>query len=157
MSVTSKLAEPRIATGMPPRESGGMGLVSLPGLISIATGSGAAIANVKFPPAAIAEAVPSVPSTEGGGVACPWSFKPQQTTVPLPAWIAQLCPEPTVIAVAVPLVPLTDAGGVASPEALLQQITAPLPDWIAQLCQPPAAIAVAVPALPSTSGGGVAG
>ncbi len=73
------------------------------------------MASVWVPPAAIAEAVPSVPSTEGGGVACP-RYEPQQTTAPLPAWIAQLWPLPAAIAEAVPSVPSTEGGGVACPK-----------------------------------------
>jgi len=53
-------------------------------------------------------------------------LNPQQTTAPLPAWIAQLPPE---IADAVPVAPFTEAGGVLS---LPQQTTAPLLAWIAQ-------------------------
>src|SRR5262245_48699158 len=51
----------------------------------------------------MADAVPAVPSTEGGGVAPPWKFSPQQTTMPVPAWIAQLCALPSAIADAVRL------------------------------------------------------
>src|SRR5215471_17477461 len=98
------------------------------------SGSGSAIARVWFPPAAIADAAPAVPLTEAGGVACNQSFAPQQTTAPLPAWIAQLCSSPAAIAVAVPMVPSTDGGGVASPSELSpQQTTFPVPAWIAQL------------------------
>ena len=39
-------------------------------------------------PAAIVKAVPAVPSTEAGGGVSP--LTPQQTTAPVPAWIAQL-------------------------------------------------------------------
>jgi len=38
---------------------------------------------------------------------------PQQTTAPVPAWIAQLCAKPVAIAEAVPAVPSTEGGGVA--------------------------------------------
>jgi hypothetical protein len=51
------------------------------------------IAQLWLAPAEIAEALPAVPSTEGGGVACPASSSSslalQQTTAPVPAWIAQ--------------------------------------------------------------------
>jgi hypothetical protein len=56
-----------------------------------------------------------VPSTVGGAAACPKSFQPQQTTAPVPAWIAQLWFPPIAIAEAVPLVPSTEEGGVACP------------------------------------------
>jgi hypothetical protein len=42
--------------------------------------AGAAVA----PPAAIADAVPALPSTEAGGVACPWERSPQQISAPVP-------------------------------------------------------------------------
>jgi hypothetical protein len=38
---------------------------------------------------------------------------PQQTTAPLPAWIAQLWEPPVAIADAVPDVPSTEGSGVA--------------------------------------------
>ncbi len=66
-------------------------------------------------PAAIAEAAPAVPFTEGGGVACPTKLLPQQTTAPVPAWMAQLWPASAAIAEALPSVPSTDGGGVACP------------------------------------------
>jgi hypothetical protein len=49
------------------------------------------IAQLVRTDAAIAVAVPAVPSTEGGGVDS-WRnpLSPQQTTAPVPAWIAQL-------------------------------------------------------------------
>jgi hypothetical protein len=50
------------------------------------------IAQLWTQPAAIAEAVPAVPFTEGGGVPSPKELEPQQMTAPVPAWIAQLCP-----------------------------------------------------------------
>src|SRR5262245_45224109 len=103
------------------------------------------IAQLWPPPAAIAEAVPAVPSTDGGGVASPETFPPQQTTAPPSAWIAQLWPPPAAIAEAVPAVPSTDGGGVASPETFPpQQTTAPLSAWIAQLWVRPCAIAEAL-------------
>src|SRR5262249_61616682 len=84
--------------------------------------------------AAFAGAVPAVPSTEGGGVVGAMPFPPQQTTAPVPAWIAQLWYPPAVIAEAVPAVPSTDGGGVVSPLiSAPQQTTAPVPAWIAQL------------------------
>jgi hypothetical protein len=59
---------------------------------------------------------------------------PQQTTAPLPDWMAQLWDEPAEIAEALPAAPFTEAGGVACPISLApQQTTTPLPDWIAQL------------------------
>jgi len=41
-----------------------------------------------------------MPLIDAGGVACPKKSDPQQTTAPVPAWIAQLCPPPSAIAVA---------------------------------------------------------
>src|SRR5262249_61290002 len=83
-------------------------------------------AQLCTPPAAIAEAVPAVPSTEGGGVVSPLTSTPQQTTAPVPAWIAQLWPmgaqlkiqnsaPPAAIAEAVPAVPSTEGGAAALP------------------------------------------
>ncbi len=66
----------------------------------------------------MAVAVPSVPFTEGGGVAWPNSLLPQQMTFPVPAWIAQLWSAPAETAVAVPVVPVTDSGGNAWPKKL---------------------------------------
>jgi len=48
------------------------------------------IAATTVPPAPMAEAVPALPSTEGGAVASPEALSPQQTTAPVPCWIAQL-------------------------------------------------------------------
>jgi hypothetical protein len=59
--------------------------------------------------------VPALPSTEGGGVACPFQLAPQQTTAPLPAWIAQLWYLLVAIGEALPWVPSTEGGGVACP------------------------------------------
>src|SRR5262245_49401543 len=105
-------------------------------------------------PAAIAEAVPALPSTEGGGAGP--MMAPQQTTFPVPAWMAQLRFWPSAIATAVPPVPFTERGGACRMSLWPRQRLAPVPAWIAQLCEPPIAIAVAVPAVPSTEGGGVA-
>jgi hypothetical protein len=68
-------------------------------------------------PAAIPVAVPATPFTDVGGVACPLSFLPQQTTALVPAWIAQLCAAlaPPAIAIAVPAIPFTESGGVDCP------------------------------------------
>jgi hypothetical protein len=63
----------------------------------------------------MALAVPVVPSTEGSGVDWPELSYPQQTTFPVPAWIAQLCHPPAAIAVAVPAVPPTEEGTVNWP------------------------------------------
>ncbi len=60
-------------------------------------------------------AVPETPLTALGGVAWPLPSKPQQTTLPVPAWIAQLWKRPAVMSVAVPETPLTALGGVARP------------------------------------------
>jgi hypothetical protein len=82
--------------------------------------------------AEIAEAVPEVPFTAAGGVAAPWVSAPQQTTAPVPAWIAQECKSPAAIAVAVPALPSTEGGTVACPQGLSpQQMTRPLSAWIA--------------------------
>jgi len=70
------------------------------------------IAQLCHRPPSTALAVPEVPLTEVGGVACPSAFKPQQTAFPVPAWIAQTWESPTPIELAVPEVPLTEAGGV---------------------------------------------
>ena len=79
----------------------------------------------------MAVAVPLVPSTEAGG---DWLAELQQTTLPVPAWIAQLCEPPAAIAVAVPLAPLTEVGVDIWPPVLSpQQTTFPVPAWIAQL------------------------
>jgi hypothetical protein len=48
------------------------------------------IAQLWDPPAAIAVAVPEVPSTEEGGVDWPAPSFPQQITALVPLWIAQL-------------------------------------------------------------------
>jgi hypothetical protein len=74
------------------------------------------MAQLKLLPAAIAEATPVVPSTEGGGVVPRrWLlYQPQQTTALVPAWMAQLC-QPAATTEAVPVVPFTEAGGVALP------------------------------------------
>src|SRR5262245_20565781 len=121
----------------PSSPAGGVGarIDKLPGVRARpAAGRGAAIARGCYPPAAIAEAVPAVPSTEGGGVACPSRFQPQQTTAPLPAWIAQLCRPPAAIVKAVPAVPSTEGGGVACPkQSPPQQPNTSLPAWIAHL------------------------
>src|SRR5262245_11178876 len=99
--------------------------------------------------------MPLVPSTAEGGVDCPPELSPQQTTAPVPRWIAQLWDGAAAIAEAVPSGPCTDEGGGAGPPP--QQTTALVPAWIAQVCDTPAAIAEAVPSVPSTLGGGVAG
>lgn len=64
----------------------------------------------------MAQAEPAAPFTEGGGVAWPEVSRPQHTTAPVPAWIAQLWPLPTAIAEAVPPLPFTEAGGVDNPK-----------------------------------------
>ena len=61
-------------------------------------------------------AVPKTPLTVSGGVAMSYRFQPQQTTLPVPAWIAQVWklarrdvgrgPRET---------PLTASGGIAWP------------------------------------------
>jgi hypothetical protein len=76
----------------------------------------------------MAVAVPKVPSTNSWGGAC---LNPQQTTFPVPAWIAQLDRSAAAIAVAVPVVPSSDAGGDVSPDP--QQTKFPVTAWIAQL------------------------
>jgi hypothetical protein len=73
------------------------------------------MAQAWLEPAAIAAAVPALPFTDGGGVACPTEFSPQQMTAPVAAWIAQLKLSPVATAIAVPAVPSTDGGGVACP------------------------------------------
>ncbi len=84
------------------------------------------IAQLWDPPAEIALAVPSVPSTDAGGVDWPESSHPQQTTSPVPDWIAQLWEYPAEIALAVPTVPSTEAGGVDWPsESRPQQVAEP--------------------------------
>ena len=118
------------------------------------------IAQLSNAPAAMALAVPPVPSTEAGA----YGKNPQQTTPPVPAWIAQLWSTPAEMALAVPLVPSTEAGGEAwftvawrrTEKFEPQQTTLPVPAWIAQLCLCPTAIALAVPLVPSTDGGGEA-
>ena len=67
-------------------------------------------------------AVPQTPLTVSGGVDWPRLSRPQQTTLPVPSWIAQLCSPPgslcsppAAMAVAVPETPLTASGGVAWP------------------------------------------
>jgi hypothetical protein len=75
-----------------------------------------------------------VPFTDGGGAISGKPWIPQQTTAPVPAWIAQLWPPPAAIEVAAPEMPSTDAGGSVTPEpSYPQQTTAPVPAWIAQL------------------------
>ena len=39
----------------------------------------------------MALAIPETPLTASGGVAWPWVSSPQQTTLPVTVWIAQLC------------------------------------------------------------------
>ncbi len=78
-----------------------------------APGSGTAIASDESGPAAIALALPVVPSTDPGGLAAPKESSPQQTTALVPDWIAQLWRPPPAIALALPVLPLTDAGGLA--------------------------------------------
>ena len=90
-------------------------------------------------------------STDAGGDISPYKFKPQQTTLPLPAWIAQLWENPAAIALAVPVVPSTKVGAGGE---IPQQATLPVPAWIAQLDRSAAAIAVAVPVVPSSDAGG---
>jgi hypothetical protein len=58
-------------------------------------------------------AVPESPLTAFGGVAWPSEFRPQQTTLPVPAWIAQLWAKSAAISVAVPEKPFTASGGIA--------------------------------------------
>jgi hypothetical protein len=60
-------------------------------------------------------AVPETPLTASGGVALPKPSLPQQTTLPEPAWIAQLCLTPAAMSLAVPATPLTVSGGFVSP------------------------------------------
>ncbi len=86
----------------------------LAALMRAAAGSGAAIASVWLAPVEMAVAVPAGPPT-GGGVAWPALLAPQQTILPVPAWIAQACAPPAPISVAVPAVPSTDGGGELCP------------------------------------------
>jgi hypothetical protein len=82
----------------------------------------------------MALAVPLVPLTDAGGKGWPLSLPaPQQTTFPVPAWIAQLWPAPAAMALVVPIVAVT-AGDGAWPALLSpQQTTLSVPAWIAQL------------------------
>ena len=68
-------------------------------------------------------AVPETPLTSSGGVAWPQRSQPQQTTLPVPAWIAQLWAPPAAMWVAVPEMPLTASGGVAWPKSSRPQPT----------------------------------
>jgi len=62
-------------------------------------------------------AVPETPLTASGGVPWPWGQpEPQQTTLPVSAWIAQLWPVPAEMLVAVPETPLTASGGIVALE-----------------------------------------
>jgi hypothetical protein len=56
-----------------------------------------------------------MPLTASGGIVWPLPSSPQQTTLPVPAWIAQLWKPPNAMSVAVPKTPLTALGGVAWP------------------------------------------
>ncbi len=81
-------------------------------------------------------------------------MEPQHTTLPVPAWMAQLIRQPAEIALAVPIVPY---GGEAWPnESEPQHTTLPVPAWMAQLWLIPAAMALAVPVVPLTESGGEA-
>ena len=81
----------------------------------------------------MAVAVPETPLTASGGVAWPEESLPQQTTLPVTAWIAQLWSWPAETSVAVAETPLTASGGVGPAP---QQTTLPVPAWIAQLREP---------------------
>ena len=84
-------------------------------------------------PSTIAAAVPSLPSTDGGGVASPSKSVPQHTSLPVCDWIAQLIKSPTATIAAVPSPPSTAAGGVALPRLLSpQQMVRLVSAWIAQ-------------------------
>jgi len=69
---------------------------------------------------------------------------PQQTSAPVPSWIAQLKVSPAAIADAVPVLPVTEPGGVRCPSTPRPQQATPTTgraDRIAQLCAKPASIA----------------